>query len=193
MAIFVSAFATHCLFHPVISVRLDEKRGSYGSVPLVDRVTGQQSHQAKYLRLHVENTGFSTIKDCCGYIIRLTKRTSKGQIVPHQEVLDLGWAHKNTNPRDIPRGAFFHMDVATLHLLPAERKVRLPLHPTTLDDFFNERATYELEILVAADNARPCRRVLVTFDFDPQSDELQFTPLNRARYPWWCAWRRWKS
>jgi hypothetical protein len=137
-------------------------------------------------RLHVENTGFSTIKDCCGYIIRLTKRTSKGQIVPHQEVLDLGWAHKNTNPRDIPRGAFFHMDVATLHLLPAERKVRLPLHPTTLDDFFNERATYELEILVAADNARPCRRVLVMFDFDPQTADAA---MKQARIAWGWAQR----
>jgi hypothetical protein len=34
MAAVISAFVKHFIFHPMISVRLDEKRGSYGSVPL---------------------------------------------------------------------------------------------------------------------------------------------------------------
>jgi hypothetical protein len=57
------------------------------------------------------------------------------------------------------------MDVATLELLPAgQRKLRLShFFPTTLIGFFDEKATYEFEILVAADKARPCRRVLVKF------------------------------
>jgi hypothetical protein len=87
------------------------------------------------------------------------------------------------------------MDVATLELLPnGQRLLRLShLMPTTLLGFFDDKATYEFEILVAADNARPCRRVLVKFAYDPQNDELQITPLNRSRYPWWSVWRRWTS
>jgi hypothetical protein len=196
MAAVISAFVKHFIFHPVISVRLDEKSGSYGSVTLLHldnqgRPAGS-SHQARYLRLRVENTGLSTIKDCGGYITKLTKRTAKGQVFPHEETLDLGWAHKNTNARDIPRGAFFHMDVATLELSPAgQRKLGLShFFPTTLIGFFDEKATYEFEILIAADNARPCHRVMVKFAYDPQSDELQFTPVNRARFPWWIAWWR---
>jgi hypothetical protein len=59
--------------HPIISVRLDESKGSTGEVT-VTTVDNQDNvisrHQAKDIRLHVENTGRSTIKDCSGYITK---------------------------------------------------------------------------------------------------------------------------
>jgi hypothetical protein len=68
--------------------------------------------------------------------------------------------------------------------------------PTHLIPFFSDKATYEFEILIAADNARPCC-VRVEFDYDPQSDELRFVPVNKTRYPWWAWWRwlrsRWQG
>ena len=40
------------------------------------------SHPARYLRLQIENAGLSSIKDCSGYITKITKRTDKGQSPP---------------------------------------------------------------------------------------------------------------
>jgi hypothetical protein len=89
----ISAFITHWVFHPVISVCLDKKKGSYGDVKVNDfdkegNLTG--SHPAKFFRLHIENAGLSSIKDCCGYITKITKHTDQGQDAPHQESLNLG-------------------------------------------------------------------------------------------------------
>ncbi len=114
-----------------------------------------------------------------------------------QEVVVLAWAHKDTEARDIPRGAFFHLDVASLYLLPTGRVLQVAHRtPTTLAPLFSGgKATYEFEILIAADNARP-RRVRVKFDYDPQSDELnerRLEPVNKPRYPWWSCWRRLRS
>jgi hypothetical protein len=197
MATVISAFAKYCLFHPVISVRLDEKRGSYGAMEVLyldpqQKPTGA-SFQARYLRLHVENTGFSSIKDCSGYITKITKHIPGTQSVSEQEVVVLAWAHKDTEARDIPRGAFFHLDVASLYLLPTGRVLQVAHRtPTSLAPLFSGgKATYEFEILIAADNARP-RRVRVKFDYDPQSDELnerRLEPVNKPRYPWWSCWR----
>jgi hypothetical protein len=204
MATVISAFAKYCLFHPVISVRLDEKRGSYGAMEVLyldpqQKPTGA-SFQARYLRLHVENTGFSSIKDCSGYITKITKRIPGTQSVSEQEVVVLAWAHKDTEARDIPRGAFFHLDVASLYLLPTGRVLQVAHRtPTSLAPLFSggKAATYEFEILIAADNARPRRRVRVEFTYDPNSDELRFEPVNKARYPWWAWWRwlrsRWQE
>src|SRR5258708_24545458 len=114
MTALISAFVKHYIFHPVISVRLDEKKGSYGPVPLIGP-NGTIRSEARFFRLHVENTGYSSIKDCSGYITKMTKRVrGKGSSEAHLDVIDLGWAHKNTGTRDIPPGAFFHLDVATL-------------------------------------------------------------------------------
>ena len=149
--------------------------------------------QARYFRLHVENTGLSSVKDCCGFMTKLTRHTDKGQTIPVEEILDLGWAHHpNSNTRDIPRGAAFHMDIATLYLWPspAPRELRPIYFPSTLKDFFKDKGTYEFEILVAADNARPNRKIPVKFTFDPASDELVFDSVDRSRYPWWALkWR----
>jgi hypothetical protein len=60
----------------VISVRLDEKKGSHGPVTLYhfdqDRRRIIGTSQAKYFRLHIENTGLSSIKTCSGFITKLT-------------------------------------------------------------------------------------------------------------------------
>ena len=86
------------------------------------------------------------------------------------------------------------MDVVTLHLWqgpPGRRELRLShLFPTTLENFFDDKATYEFKIFVGADNAVPQRDIKVTFGYDPESDELQVTPLSAVRYPWWRELRR---
>ena len=182
MTAVISAFVKHCIFHPVISVRLDNESGSYGTTVVYqvlqqpEQLGGHQlgpvqlltgGHQARYLRLHVENTGLSSIKDCSGHITKITKRVRGTPSQAPLDVVDLGWVNKNKMTTDIPRGAFFHMDVVTLHLtdlLPPERKLTIPQGvPTHLLPFFSDKATYEFEIFIAADNARP-RRVRVKFD-----------------------------
>jgi hypothetical protein len=192
----ITAFLTHYVFHPVISVQLDEKKGSHGPVPLIwfddhRKPTGQS--QAKFFRLHVENTGHSSIKDCCGYITKMTKRIQgMGKSEAHLDVISLSWAHKDTETRDIPPGAFFHLDVATLHLNRTGNVLQTVQMPTNLAPFLTDKATYEFDIIIAADNARP-RRILVKFDYDPKSDDLLFEPVDGTHYPWWAWWRRLRS
>jgi hypothetical protein len=148
--------------------------------------TDQYSHEARYLRLHIENTGLSSIRDCCGLITKITKHTAdKGQIIRPQEVIYLGWSHyPESKTRDIPRGAYFYMDIVTVELLSSERrKLRLSTaFPATLINFFNdEKATYEFKLLIAADNAKPQRDITVTFKYDPKSDDLRITPVDATR------------
>jgi hypothetical protein len=200
MATVISAFVMYLVAHPVISVRLDEARGSYPPVIDVYRVDGQGNpvkHKARFLRLHVENTGLSSIKDCSGYITHIRKNVAGTLSGSKEEVIALGWAH-HASQRDIPRGAFFHLDVVSVQQWPGpEWKLNLPQGiPNTLTEFLAGKATYVFEILIAADNARPRRRIPVKFDYDPTaSDALKFDPVNKARYPWWAFWRwpsRWK-
>jgi hypothetical protein len=189
MTAVITAFVKNWLVHPVISVCIDEKRGSYETTEAIHATTGQ-SLEAKYLRLHVENTGFSSIRACCGYIIGITKRAGGTAIISKQEVITLGWANHGLGARDIPRGAFFHLDVIVLFIDPSGRTLSLTQNmPNTLAHLFSgEIATYEFEILIAADNARP-RRIPVEFTYDPGSDDLKLEPLDKARYPWWMVWR----
>jgi hypothetical protein len=193
----ISAFVEHCIFHPVISVCLDREKGSYGPVPFYTKPDEQgrktHTHDGRYLRLRIENTGLSSIKDCCGVITQFTKRTATGTSSPQTEVIDLGWSHYDrSNMRNIPRGAYFFMDVVTLELFPpgrpTDRVLRLSTPwPTTMVNFFDDKATYEFNILIAADNAKPQRDLTVRFDYDPASDDLSFTPLDATDFPWW--WR----
>jgi hypothetical protein len=50
-------------------------------------------------------------------------------------------------------------------------------------------ASYEFDILIAADNARP-RPLKVKFAYDPDSEDLTFDEIAKARVPWWAWWRR---
>jgi hypothetical protein len=117
----------------------------------------------------------------------MTKRVGGRQGVSEEEVLELSWSHKkDADPRDIPPGAFFHMDVVALHLRQTGRVMHLRHFPNSLQNFFTEPGTYDLEALVAADNARPCHRIPIRFHYSPDTDELLFRPVNRARFPWWA-------
>ena len=192
-------FVTYLVRHPVISVCLDNNKGCTGITPLVElqEQTDEEGrrvqvarflHDVRYFRLRVENPGLASIKDCCGLITRLKKRTAHGETVPPQEVFHLGWAHHTqSRMRDIPRGAYFYMDIATLDLLRPTRRLGLPADfPTSLFKFFDaEKATYEFTILIAADNAKPQRDIKVTFKYDPTSDDLEFIPVEATRLPWW--------
>jgi hypothetical protein len=103
-------FFTYLIAQPVISVCLDKSKGSTGITPLLVKLEEKGewtfSHNVRYLRLRIENTGLSSVRDCCGLITGLKKHTAdKGQVVPPQEVFHLGWAHHTeSRMRDIPRG-----------------------------------------------------------------------------------------
>ena len=136
-------FVKDYLLRPVISARIVDQRGCYVTNP----VDG-----AKYLRLLVENTGLSSIKECSGYITKITKHGEGVTSRTQKEVLDLGWSHHPPRARSIPRGAFFHMDVVSLHLrLDGNVLVAPHLLPNSMLNFFNDTATYEFAITVAAD------------------------------------------
>jgi hypothetical protein len=138
-AALVGAFARACIFHPVISVRLDQERGSYVTTTVVSSTTtgGRQA------QLSLRNTGLSSIKGCSGYITKMTKRVGGRQGVSEEEVLELSWSHKkDADPRDIPPGAFFHMDVVALHLRQTGRVMHLRHFPNSLQNFFTEPGTY---------------------------------------------------
>ena len=95
MATVISALVTHVVFHPVISVRLDERKGSHGPVTLYHYDNQRKligTSQAKYFRLHVENTGLSTVRACSGYITKLTRRVGGQVTASEEEVVSLGWA-----------------------------------------------------------------------------------------------------
>ena len=148
--------------------------------------TGKHVCDVKFIRLYVKNTGLSTIKDCCGYITKLTKRTETEEegVPKQQEIIDLGWSHyPQSTARAIPRGAFFHMDVVSLYLT-VERELRPPHLPNTLKKFFRGKGSYKVWILIAADNAKP-REIVVEFTCDPEHDELTPKEGNWECYPWW--------
>jgi hypothetical protein len=186
----ITAFVKHCILHPVISVRLDRERGSYGPMTVIEPSTGKFLCAARYFRLHVENTGLSSIKACSGYITGITKLARGTKTISKQEVVLLGWANHGMGPRDIPRGAFFHLDVASLYLKQDGRVLQVSHEmPTSLMPLFaGDNATYEFEILIAADNARP-RHIRVGFTYDANSDDLAFEPIDKTRFPWWRFWK----
>jgi hypothetical protein len=177
----IGALAKYWL-RPIITVRLDLKKGSYvSSIVFATDPNGQSfTFPARFLRLHVENTGRSSIKDCSGYITKGTKSGPGQKSEDQKEVLLMGWSHIKEKARDIPRGAFFHLDVVSLYLLPDGRIILyLPDLPNSLGNFFADKATYTFEILVAADNADPSK-ILVGFDYDPQNDELLNPTISPA-------------
>jgi hypothetical protein len=94
----LNLFVTRWIDYPIISVRLDEKKGSTGEVTWTSydgagNVTEQ--HQVKFIRLHVQNTGRATIKKRCGYITKLT-RTEPGAHDTKVEAKLLTWAGLTT-------------------------------------------------------------------------------------------------
>jgi hypothetical protein len=187
---------------PIVSVRLQPKRGCYDAVDIrfTDDKGNKGTQPAKYLRLHVENTGRSTIKDCSGDAIRFCKRVDGREKTGPRDVLSLGWAHyPESKKRDIPRGADYYMDVATLLLHPdGSSALWWERMPTNLQSFIfaesdrGKKVTHMWEARIIADNARPLT-IPVEFTFDPRSHDLDVKWCNRSRYPLWSFWRRWRS
>jgi hypothetical protein len=175
---------------PIINVRLGKKAGSHG--PVLFRLPTGQDLPVKYFRVLVKNTGLTTIKDCSGQLLKITRRVAgKTPEYFDSERYVFGWAnYPQSDQRDIARGQSFHMDVATLG--PSNGRSQLffgglgrPM-PTTLAVFLGSwsgRATYTYDLLIGADNARP-RKISVEVVFDPNQTELNFIPLN-TRYPLW--------
>ena len=83
---------------PVISVRLEEAGGCAYETKLTDGAI------SRGIRLRVENTGWSTMKDCTGFITDIQKLPrSEDNTPPIEEVIQLGWAHDGRT-RAIPPG-----------------------------------------------------------------------------------------
>jgi hypothetical protein len=180
---------------PIINVRLGKREHATVTVDVRD-AQGKIIDQfpVKYFRVRIRNVGLTTIKDCSGQLIKVTRRVvGKAPAIFDTDECSFGWANcSQSGTRDIPRGMSFPMDVATLGL-PTEGGSQLfiagRLMPNTLRDFLNSysgKATYTLNVLIAADNARP-RNVPIEVAFDPEETELKFIPLN-TRYPWWRLW-----
>jgi hypothetical protein len=93
---------------PIIKVRLGKAAGSYA--PVTVDVANQKGEvvgrQAKYLRLGITNAGLTTIKDCRGSLIKVTRRI--GNQVTHfdTDVHPLGWSHYSQSDKRAPRTMF---------------------------------------------------------------------------------------
>ena len=77
----IGFIVTNWIRQPVISVQLDAAKGSHAEAKdYWLNSEGKITHttDARYLRLHIENTGLSTVKDCSGYITKI--RRSDGVI-----------------------------------------------------------------------------------------------------------------
>ena len=149
---------------PILRAALLRQKGGYRSF----RTAG--GYQAKYLRLYVSNIGQSCVRSCTAYIVKATKST--GEMLFNEETSPLFWSNAGLE-MDIPRGVSLYLDVCSLH---AERKPALldpavPKEKNRFEKFFEDRAYYEITILVAAENAGSLERK-VTFYFDPAQDDL---------------------
>ncbi len=141
------------------------QRGGYRSVPT------EGGHQATYLRLCVSNIGYSSVQNCQAYIMRVTKSTGNSRVFD-EETSPLNWSNVDLK-MGIPRGVPLYLDVCSLHPEPKPSRL-IPAVPPAANHFgtlFEDRARYKMLIVVAAENAQPLSRT-VTFDFDPQGDDL---------------------
>jgi hypothetical protein len=158
---------------PISSVRLVQGMGCYVTTSRGNPPT----HEARFLRLLIENTGRSSIKNCKGYVTGITRIVNGERLPVQQEVLELTWASGGANdPRTIPHGAFFYMNVASLDLMqsgPPILQLTVSWLPNHLLNLFGAAATFELNIKVASENAAAVDRI-VRFEFDPQHQDLVF-------------------
>ena len=93
-----------------------------------------------------------------------------------QEVVDLGWAHRGSDPVDIPVGAFLYLDVASLDNLPDGTNLLwlgAPQLPNNLLFLTTGTGAFELSLTIGCDNAHPEKRA-VKFKFDPGQPHLVF-------------------
>jgi hypothetical protein len=158
---------------PVLSARLEDGKGCYVTTSRGNPPT----HQARFLRLLIENRGRSPIKNCTGYIIDIARVVKGNPVSVQQEVLELSWSSGgNTSGRSIPRGAFFYMNVASLDLIPAGGVLNLCVgwFPNHLAHLPTSAGTFELHIKIVAENLAPIDRK-VRFEFGPHLQDLIFS------------------
>jgi hypothetical protein len=158
---------------PIISARLVQGKGCY----VTTSRGNPRTHDARFLRLLVENTGRSSIQNCKGYITSITRIVNGNRSPVQQEVLELEWSSGGAaSARSIPQGAFFYMNIASLELVqpgPFVLLLAVGWTPNHLAHLLQGAATFELEIKIAAENAAPLDRI-VRFEFDPQQQDIRF-------------------
>jgi hypothetical protein len=177
---------------PIINARLGKNEGSHGMVNL-SNAQGQIIRPVKYFRLRIRNVGMTTLKECGAHLIRITRRVvGKQPAIFDTDTYQFGWAnYSQSDTRNIPSFGSFHIDIATLDLLPNSRSRFVfgglgRTMPNTLAHFFKShpgKARYTIDLLITADNARS-REVPVEVLFDPAQTSLRYIELN-TRYPWW--------
>jgi len=158
---------------PIIKVELVPDVGCY----VTTKRGNPPTHDAKFLRLRVKNIGNSSIKACRAYVTRITKRNGGKIINDNQEVVELNWAHRNSDALDIPVGAFLYLDIVSLDIKYTGGSILslcVSLLPNNLSGLFSGPAEFELSLNVACDNARPKNRT-VKFTFDPNESDLDFS------------------
>jgi hypothetical protein len=154
---------------PIIDASLVRRKGCYVTTSLGNPPT----HEARFLRLLIENKGKTAIHGCTGYITGIVIKSANNQEV-QEEVLKLKWSHGDASPRNIPIGTFFHMDIASLVLTAGNHVLWLGVEsmPSHLAPLLLTAGTFELQIKIAAENAQPLDRK-VAFEFQPQADNLR--------------------
>jgi hypothetical protein len=158
---------------PIIVAKFVERSGCYAETRRGNNPAAP--HKATFLRLIIENVGKSKLEDCTAYITRISKRVGNlPAVLAPREVITLKWSHGLGGGRDIPRNAFFFLDVISLEQ-PAGGARHLALStdgtPNTQLEILNGAGHFEFTVLVAAGNAKaePKR---IEFRFDPQSAVL---------------------
>jgi hypothetical protein len=73
------------VMRPVISARLVDHRGCYVTTSRGNPPT----HNARFLRLLIENSGRSSIRNCSGYVTSITRIENGIPLPVQQEVLEL--------------------------------------------------------------------------------------------------------
>jgi hypothetical protein len=111
---------------PVINARFGKNEGSHGLV-MVDYRNGQGSivrqEPVKYFRLRIKNVGLTTLKECGAQLIKATRRVvGEGPDVFDTDTYQFGWAnYSQSDTRNIPSFGSFHIDLATLRMMPNGR------------------------------------------------------------------------
>ncbi|MCW1994383.1 UNVERIFIED_ORG: hypothetical protein M2425_005835 [Bradyrhizobium japonicum] len=159
---------------PIITAHLVEGRGCYITTARTGPTT---THDARFLRLLIQNQGRSTIHNCKGYVINIAHTANGVKTLVQQEVLELNWSSGSAAPRSIPPSAFFYIDTASIDLIPGRHALSLgvswtPNHYSHMLGFNAPAASFELLIRLTADNAAPIDR-RVCFDFDSQWQDLR--------------------
>ncbi|MGE0210319.1 MAG: hypothetical protein AB7S41_01345 [Parvibaculaceae bacterium] len=146
-----------------------------------------------YCRLIVKNNGQTTIRDCTGMITRFTRR-KEGVTTNANEVIQLRWALSHEDIRDIPRGAYFHLDVVVrtfLGGLPALAVCTNRLPTTGQAEVLGGDGAYEIDILIAADNSPPVKcTLLLDIDYSVPNKLFKAKLKERAELPWPFGWMR---